>query len=118
MRRASTGADMARVLLCFWVVAPSGARWDGGISPEQAFAAGWRYLAPVTPPAEVAALRARVERLEAALKPFADTAAWIERQWPTVKNYQGLEIVCAPIPEHHFTVGEMAIARAALGDTP
>lgn len=64
---------MARELLCFWVFAPSGARWDGGISPDKAFAAGWRYLAPVATPAEVNALRAELAAVREALDTFVET---------------------------------------------
>ena len=40
--------------------------------PQPAHKQGWRYLAPVTPPAEVEALRATVAQLREALEQIAD----------------------------------------------
>lgn len=43
---------------------------DDWVTPEAAYRYGYRYLAPVATPAEVAALRAEVERLRGALSPL------------------------------------------------
>lgn len=43
---------------------------DDWVTPEAAYRYGYRYLAPVATHAEVAALRAEVERLREALSPF------------------------------------------------
>ena len=51
--------------------AANGVWWNNfdlaGSSPDDAAAKGWRYVAPVTPHAEVDALRAEVARLRAAV---------------------------------------------------
>lgn len=66
--------DADRPLICQWLCADDYQLEDAwkmpsGLlhTPESAYRRGYRYEAPVTPPAEVAALRAEVERLTAKL---------------------------------------------------
>ena len=54
---------------------------DGSIfKPYAAADAGYRYLAPVTPPAEVERLRAEVERLRAAIAYWVKAADYMRAQ--------------------------------------
>jgi hypothetical protein len=63
-----------------WLCGPYPAWRSGGMpsTPDGAFTAGYRYLAPVATPAEVEALRRERDEARAALKPFADVASLAE----------------------------------------
>lgn len=54
----------------------SGSAWEIG-------QLGYRYVAPVATPAEVKALRARVERLEGVLRDAALQLEYLDGRWPT-----------------------------------
>lgn len=56
----------------WWDIAPFGSR---GVSPEDRHKWGWRYLAPVTPPAEVERLRAEGRKLDDMLAMLAGMAS-------------------------------------------
>lgn len=119
---------MSRVLLCFWVVAPSGARWEGVISPEQAFAAGRRYLAPVTPPAEVDALRAEASEWCQKVQLFEDRIHKLSAELAAAREVEQcardfVAWVTAPAneftdPENMLVCGEWHGLCAAIKDTP
>jgi hypothetical protein len=51
-----------------WHAHKGGWNWLGGFrSPEEGAEHGWRYIAPVTPPAEVATLRAKADAHDAGM---------------------------------------------------
>lgn len=71
-----------RPVVCQWLPADDYTRTAGWkmpsanfYNPITAYNRGYRYLAPVTPPAEVAALRAEIERLERE-KSDAEASLW------------------------------------------
>lgn len=78
---------------------------------------GSRQIAPLA--AEVIALRARVARLEAALKPFAKEAdTWSDRApddlHPFIDTFDAVHFG----NDAEFTIGDLRAARAALKDAP
>jgi hypothetical protein len=81
---------------------------DDWVTPEAAYRYGYRYLAPVATPAEVAALRAEVERLRGALRSIANQKLQTEMQ---EDEY--------PIADFHGAYGAIVeVARAALTQEP
>jgi hypothetical protein len=64
--------------------------------PEEVHKSGWRYLAPVATPTEVAALRAEVERLKGALH----------------------KIATSDLPDQRADIRLQGYARAALTQEP
>ncbi|MFA9204866.1 MAG: hypothetical protein ACEQSH_00260 [Bacteroidia bacterium] len=105
-----------------WHAHKGGWNWLGGFrSPEEGAEHGWRYIAPVTPPAEVATLRAKADahdavaaerdRLREALEEIAKKT---EMQWEWVGRYL--------LPRARAThaaaiaIDGLVAARAALKD--
>ena len=105
--------DADRPLICQWLCADEYQRdemWKmpsaNLYSPESAYRRGYRYLAPVTPPAEVERLRADLARLvEAgeAMQRCINTVRWRDssglRLNPTVPAYEHFTAALAAIKE-------------------